>query len=72
LKLYRSQLERWRKESGLTLQEVSDLTGLSVSMLSRVERGERTMSPMTRVQLARRLGVAIHDLFEVDVLEVAS
>jgi transcriptional regulator with XRE-family HTH domain len=64
-------LWEWRTSEELTLEEVSDLTGLSVSMLSRAERGLRQVSPQTKVLVARRLGVAIHDLFEVDELEGA-
>jgi hypothetical protein len=39
-------------------------------MLSLAERGLREFSPMAKVAVARRLGVAISDLFEVEpVLE---
>lgn len=65
-----SRLREWRTSSGLSLAEVSDLSGLSVAMLSRVERGQRTMAPATRVAMARRLGVRIADLFDVESLEV--
>ena len=54
---------KWRKDHGLTLEEVSDLTGYSVAMLSRVERGERNMKPLRRVEVARSLGVSVRDLF---------
>jgi transcriptional regulator with XRE-family HTH domain len=62
----KSRLRLWRVRHGLTLSEVADLTGVSAAMLSRVERGERTLSPMTRVRVARALGVRVRDLFEVD------
>jgi transcriptional regulator with XRE-family HTH domain len=45
---------------------MADLTGLSKSMLSRVERGERELAPMTKVRVARRLGVRVSDLFTVE------
>ncbi|HEY9475769.1 MAG TPA: helix-turn-helix transcriptional regulator [Mycobacteriales bacterium] len=61
-----SPLRRWRVDACLTLDEVSDLTGLSKAMWSRVERGERSLAPMTRVRVARRLGVRVRDLFPVD------
>jgi hypothetical protein len=35
-------------------------------MLSRAERGERRLAPLTRVKVARRLGVPVRDLFEVE------
>ena len=58
-------LRRWRVEQGLTLEELSDLTGVSVPMLSRVERGQRELAPLTRVRFARLLGVRLADLFPV-------
>jgi transcriptional regulator with XRE-family HTH domain len=59
-------LRRWRERAGLSLGEVADLTGWSIAMVSRVERGERRPSPLAKVQLARRLGVRVRDLFEVE------
>lgn len=67
-----SRLRAWRHEQGLSLPEVAALTGVTVSMLSRVERGERRLAPLTRVQVARRLGVALDVLFDVDRDEVAA
>jgi transcriptional regulator with XRE-family HTH domain len=61
-------LGKWRSDEGLTLAEVSGLTGLSVAMLSLVERGERQLAPLTKVMVARRLGVPIAELFEVEEL----
>lgn len=59
----KSRLRQWREDRGLTLEEIADLTGYSVPMLSRVERGKRDVPPMRRVSLARRLGCRIRDLF---------
>ena len=53
-----SSLRQWRTDHDLTLEEISDLTGLSVPMLSRVERGKRRLAPLRRVAVARRLGVS--------------
>lgn len=61
-----NRLRQWRCDEGLTLEEVSDLVGLSVSALSRIERGERNVPPLTRVRIARRLGVPVRDLFKVE------
>jgi transcriptional regulator with XRE-family HTH domain len=58
-------LRTWRLRNKLTLQELADLTGLSISMLSRVERGKRTLSPKTKVLVARCVGARIRDLFPV-------
>lgn len=61
-----NRLRQWRVNTGLSLDEMAGLTGMSKSMLSRVERGERVLAPMTKVQVARRLGVRVPDLFEVE------
>ena len=65
----KNRLRLWRAENGLTLEEESDLTGLSIAMLSRVERGQRQLAPLTRVRVARRLGMRVRDLFEVEELD---
>lgn len=59
-----SPLRTWRLQHGLTLQEVSDLCGISASMISRVERGQKRLSPMTKVRLARALGARVSELFD--------
>lgn len=61
-----STLKAWRTNAGLTLAEMADLTGYSTAMLSRVERGERTLSTWAKVAIARRLQVRIVDLFDVE------
>lgn len=60
-----SRFRSGRQAAELSLLDVSDLTGLSVSMLSGVERGERALAPRTKVTVARRLGVRVRDLFDV-------
>ncbi len=61
-------LRQWRTNAGLTLDEVADLTGYHKSYLSRVERNERELSPMAKVEIARRLGTRISDLFRVEAI----
>jgi transcriptional regulator with XRE-family HTH domain len=63
-----TRLAAWRLEIGYTLAELSDLTGFSTAMLSRAERGQRVFSPAAKVRIARRLGVSVSDLFEVEPL----
>lgn len=65
-----SKLRLWRLRQGLTLREVADLTGLSTSMLSLVERDERNLAPMTKVRVARCLGVPVSELFEPEPVDV--
>jgi transcriptional regulator with XRE-family HTH domain len=59
-------LRTWRQTNGVTLEEIADLSGVSVPMLSRVERGQRRLSAMARIRLARALGVRVRDLFPAE------
>jgi transcriptional regulator with XRE-family HTH domain len=61
----RSPLRAWRKREGISLQEMSDLTGYSLAMLSRLENGRRSASFRAKVAMARRLRVPIRELFPV-------
>ncbi len=61
-----NRLRLWRAQHGLTLDEVSGLTGLSPAMLSRAERGQRQFAPLTKVHIARCLGASVADLFDVE------
>ncbi len=65
-----SRMRAWRLSQGLTLEEVSDLTGVSMAMLSRAERGRRQLKPMRQVEIARRLGARVRDLFPVQAMRV--
>lgn len=53
-----------RKLVGMTLNEVADRTGVSVSMLSMLERGVAGASIGTLVAVSSALGVQMRDLFE--------
>lgn len=64
-----SRFRRWRVANGYSLRDVEDLTGLSSAMLSRAERGERSLAPATKVRVARLLGVHVSDLWPVDELD---
>ena len=63
-----SRLRTWREQERLTLAEVSALTGYSEPMLSLVETGKRRLSRQGKVLLARRLGVPLRELFEVEAV----
>ncbi len=52
-------LRRLRKRRGLSLRQVADLSGLSVSFLSAVERGESDISLGRLARVARIFG---HDV----------
>lgn len=52
-----------RKAKGLTLDQLSERSGLSVSMLSLLERGKRDYSEETLFGLAEALGCEVGELF---------
>lgn len=62
------RLREWREREGLSAREVADLTGCDKGTISRLERGQRYASPRMRVQIARRLGADVSDLFAVEPL----
>jgi transcriptional regulator with XRE-family HTH domain len=65
-----SPLRDWRIENDLTIEEVAGLTGLSPSMHSLVERNKRRLAPLTKVLVARRLGVPVGELFPPEPIDV--
>ena len=62
----RSRLREWRLAADYTLEDVSGLSGFSLAMISRAERGQRMFSPGAKVRLARALGVPVSALFAVE------
>jgi transcriptional regulator with XRE-family HTH domain len=66
-----SPLREWRESQGWSLPESSGLTGVSVSYLSRIERGERVPPPGVKVAIARGLGTTVAALFPLPEREAA-
>lgn len=58
-----SALRSIRAERGWSLRDVSERTGLSVSMLSKVENGQRSLTYDKLLQLSQRLSIDISRLF---------
>jgi len=56
-------LRRMRKERSLTLKQMARRTGLSVSLLSQIERAESSASVSSLYKLARALDVKLTELF---------
>lgn len=56
-------IRRLRKDRSLTLKQVSRRTGLSVSLLSQIERAESSASVSSLFKLARALDVKLTTLF---------
>lgn len=66
------RIRRLRKERGMTLQGLAQLTGVSTSMLSMVERGQATPSIGTLVAVATTLGLPMSGLFVTPEAETRS
>lgn len=61
-----NRIRELRSQKGLTLQGLGELTGLSSSMLSLVERGQTSPSIGSLVVIASALGVHMSDLVAAD------
>jgi transcriptional regulator with XRE-family HTH domain len=61
-----TRLKEWRLSAGYTLDDLAGLSGFSLAMISRAERGQRAFSPRGKVKLARAVGVPVSALFEVE------
>lgn len=58
-----ARIRTYRREKNLSLAEVSRLSGVSVAMLSRIERGKSTPSLKVLEKLRGALGLTMGDLF---------
>lgn len=58
------KIRRRRQEERLTLQELSDLSGLSKPLLSQIENGQVIPPLATLLKIAKGLKVGIHYFFE--------
>jgi two-component system OmpR family response regulator len=56
-------IRTYRKEMSLTLKQMARRTGLSVSLLSQIERAETSASISSLYKISVGLGVKIRDLF---------
>ncbi|MGR8946640.1 MAG: helix-turn-helix domain-containing protein [Gammaproteobacteria bacterium] len=58
------ELKQHRLNQHLTIQDVSELSGISRGMLSRIENGQATPSLDTLFRLSNTLGVSMSNLFK--------
>ena len=58
-----SNLREWRKRHDVRLEDLHDLTGISIATLSRVERGLTRIAPLDQIRIARVVGLSIRHLF---------
>jgi transcriptional regulator with XRE-family HTH domain len=61
-----ARIRELRQQMGLTLHQLSGLTGLSVGMISQVERGITDPSLETLRRISDAFGVPLFDLFRED------
>ena len=61
-----------RKNRGLTLNQVSNMTGLSQSFLTRLENGERGLTIATAKKLASAYDVSVNELLRNDTFDANS
>lgn len=57
------EVRRQRKAAGLTLKQVANRTGLSVSLLSQIERAESSASVSSLYKLASAMGTKVSSFF---------
>jgi transcriptional regulator with XRE-family HTH domain len=66
------QMIKWlRDKQKLSLRDLSDLSGLSVNAISKIERGINSPTVASLHQLASALQVQITDLFRQDINQVS-
>ena len=58
-----NKLREIRKKHQLTLQQLSQKTGLSASYLNRIERGLRTPSLYSALRIAQVFNLNVEDIF---------
>lgn len=61
--LFRQHLKSKRKQLGLSLQALSELSGVSKSLISKIERSEIQPSIKTASNIAVGLGISLSDMF---------
>lgn len=63
LKQFGAALRRIRQHKGMTLEQVSEKSGINTGNLSRMERGQQGWSHESLTNIAAALGVRVADLF---------
>lgn len=64
--LLSKKIREIRKNKNITLKELSDLTNLSVSFISQVERGISSITVTSLKKIADALEISMKELFEVE------
>lgn len=56
-------ISEWRKHKGLTLQQLAERLGIQETSMSRMERGQQSITVENLEQIAPALGCEVADLF---------
>lgn len=56
-------LRAWREARGITLQQMADITGYSLSMMSRIERRKVPVNGQAKIKIAKAVKARVSDLF---------
>jgi len=56
-------LRNWRLQQQLSLRQVAYNTGIWITLLGQIERGDTRARPSRRALIAHRLGVSVTELF---------
>jgi len=63
-KLSAKKLQRRRYDLGLSLDQVSELTGIDRSNINKIELGKRAFTMVSAHKFAEAFGCTVHDFFE--------
>ena len=58
-----------RKQKNLTLKELAELSGISTSMISKIEKAQTLPPVSTYANIASGLGTSFGDLFQVETIK---
>ena len=64
-----NKLEYLRKRAGLSYRELEEKTGITYSHLSKVERGEKALTPKMAIELSSFYGTSVDYLIGVSLSE---
>lgn len=62
--MIRNRVREFRKQRGLTLEQLAELTGISTGHISRIERHEKGWSMDSLPKIAKALGIDPHHLID--------
>lgn len=62
--MYKNRLEKIRKEKGMTMQKLADLSGLSLGYICHLEKGSRNNPSIeTMEKIAKALNKSVAEVF---------